>query len=144
MYILEQEGGMSLQIGDRIRRAGKVFGGLINHDAVVVDVSLYGASVVHNDSDKGKVVLVSFSEFAGDRPVFLVVRAKSLQEQEAIVQRALSCLGNPYGLLNFNSEHFANYAQSGVASSPQLQGATFIGLAVVAGLAIAFTPRRSA
>jgi hypothetical protein len=55
--------------------------------------------------------------------------------QEEIVQRALSLLGERYDLILFNCEDLANYAQTGVAYSPQV---LFFGLAIVGAAALLY------
>lgn len=57
-------------------------------------------------------------------------------EQEQVVQRALSLIGQPYDLLKFNCEHLAYYAQTGVPRSPQLAAAFVLGIiCLVVGVA---------
>lgn len=48
------------------------------------------------------------------------------QRQEA-VQRALDLVGQPYSLINFNCEHFAEFVQYGKSKSNQVENA-FAGL----------------
>jgi hypothetical protein len=56
--------------------------------------------------------------------------------QEQVVRRSLSLLGQQYDLLNFNCEHAAYYAATGIKRSPQL-GFAVLALAVF-GLVWAF------
>jgi hypothetical protein len=74
--------------------------------------------------------------FSGGRPVRVISRVVgSVFDQEQVVQRALSLVGQRYDLLNFNCEHVAYYAQTGVAKSPQLGFAALCLLVVFGFLA---------
>jgi len=94
--------------------------------------------VVHNHKSCC-VQLTSLQAFSGGRPIRVTSRvAGSWFEQEQVVQRALSLVGKPYNLLNFNCEHAAYYAQTGEAKSPQLGFAlVFCLLGIVGMLALA-------
>jgi hypothetical protein len=57
-----------------------------------------------------------------------------LQRKEA-VQRALTLLGKPYSLIDFNCEHFAEHVQHGKARSRQVEN-VFGGLLVLLFIAL--------
>jgi hypothetical protein len=116
---------MQYQIGDKLRRPGFP----TYHDGIYVGPSsLYGEDVVHGDKAAGVVRLVRLSEFAAGQRAEVVSRARSRQDGWAIRQRALSLIGRRYDLLNFNCEHLANYAQTGVPFSPLVGGAIAVGI----------------
>ena len=103
----------NLQNGDMIEVVGPPFP---RHVAIYAK----GRGVVHNQKSCC-VVLTDMAGFSRGRPVGLISRVVgSWVEQEQVVQRALSLVGQRYDLLNFNCEHAAYYAQTGIAKSPQL------------------------
>jgi hypothetical protein len=105
----------NLQNGDMIEVVGLPFP---RH----VGIYASGRGVVHNHKSCC-VELTSMAGFSGGRPVRVISRVVGPWfEQEQAVQRALSLVGQRYDLLNFNCEHAAYYAQTGVAKSPQLVG----------------------
>lgn len=113
-----------LQNGDMVE--------VINPFSFSRHVGIYaaGRGFIHND--KGHcVALVDEATFTGGRKMKITSRvAGGWYEQELVVQRALSLIGQPYDLLKFNCEHLAYYAQTGVPRSPQLA----TGLAVLFGV----------
>lgn len=85
-----------------------------------VGIYASGRGVVHNHKSCC-VELTRIEDFSGGRPIRVISRVVgSWIEQENVVQRALSLIGQRYNLLNFNCEHAAYHAQTGVAKSPQL------------------------
>ena len=76
--------------------------------------------VAHNSKKHGKVVIETTQEFSGGAHI-TVMRHAAPGTQEFVVQRALRMLGTKYDLVNWNCEHFANYAQTGHLSSEQLR-----------------------
>ena len=121
-----------LQNGDMVE--------VINPFSFSRHVGIYaaGRGFIHNDP-ACCVRLTDEAAFTAGRKMRLIGRALGGPfEQEQVVQRALSLVGQPYDLLKFNCEHLAYYAQTGVARSPQLELAVlcFLGvLCVVAGSA---------
>ena len=133
--------GIPIQIGDiiQINRFG--------YQHVGVYIGRHGQiihAVVHNRKGEG-IVVSSYEEFAAGLEVQIRQQATiPLHERGIIVQRALSLVGTKYDLINFNCEHAAYYAQSGVAQSPQVNNAVagmavggliFLGLAVASAIA---------
>lgn len=128
-----------IQIGDMIRI--ERFG--YNHIGIYVGRRNYSeACVVHNCKGRG-VMLSTLEEFSGNSPIFLHQQATvQHHERELIAQRALALLGTQYDLINFNCEHAANFAQRGVAVSPQIAGAAVIGF-IACGLSVSNSPSAS-
>jgi len=113
-----------LQNGDMVE--------VINPFSFTRHVGIYaaGRGFIHNDP-ACCVRLTDEATFTGGRKMRLIGRVTGgLFEQEQVVQRALSLIGQPYNLLKFNCEHLAYYAQTGVARSPQLA----TGLAALLGI----------
>jgi hypothetical protein len=52
-------------------------------------------------------------------------------ERRIAIERALKQLGQPYDLINYNCEHFANYVQTGKPISTQVGWGIFAAIAVV-------------
>src|SRR5574341_2630966 len=98
---------MPVQVGDKIRVLGSA--GFYHYGVYVGLQGPNGEDVVHNDKSGG-VELVHFEDFAAGRPVEIVQQAPSWNMQEEVLSRALSLLGTPYRLIDFNCEHFANYS----------------------------------
>jgi len=129
---------MSFLRGDKIAVTRQTRFGEVEHEAIYVGwiLGYYGYWVIENHKEKG-VQYSLFEDFANDQAVRLVARiARDRAEQEAIIHRAEQMLGTPYHAVFFNCEHLANFAQTGSASSPQLQryvAGAILG-AMVAGL----------
>ena len=99
-----------------------------------VGVYAAGRGVIHN-SKGGFVQLTDAATFSGGKPMRAIWRVGGTwYDQEAAVNRAMSLIGRPYDLLNFNCEHAAYYALTGKPRSPQLGFAlaalAFVGLLV--------------
>src|SRR5262245_26765091 len=122
-----------LQLGDKILVVGAPNFG---HVGIVIDLPLFGSAVVaHNQKGRG-VEFVSLEEFAAGRAVKVISRVTGgPQVRREMVTRARSLAGCAYDLVTFNCEHYANYVQTGVASSPQVQ-AGFAVAAVLLGLVL--------
>ena len=119
-----------LQNGDMVE--------VINPFSFSRHVGIYaaGRGFIHNDP-ACCVRLTDEATFTGGRKMRLIGRVTGgLFEQEQVVQRALSLIGQPYDLLKFNCEHLAYYAQTGVARSPQLAAGFAVALAIIFLIAI--------
>ncbi len=125
---------MSLATGDKLQRPGPLG---TWHVGIYLGQDYLGRDwVIHNDKG-GYVKEDLLSTFAAGHPISLAQRtARTLWEQQQIIARARSLLGQQFDLINFNCEHFANYAQAGKASSPQLRFAA--GAAAVFSLILLF------
>src|SRR5258708_5193992 len=100
-----------------------------------VGVYAAGRGIIHN-SKGGFVQLTDPATFSGGKPMRAIWRVGGMwYEQEVAVNRAMSLIGQPYNLLNFNCEHAAYYAITGKRRSPQLGLAlaalAFVGLLVL-------------
>jgi len=119
---------MNFQSGDIVERPGPAG---TKHRAVVAGVDGWGRLLVIHNAKNLAVRYDLLEVFAAGFPVSLISRvATNWFEQQQIVERAKSLLGKQYDLINFNCDHLVTYAQSGEATSPQLQG-------IVAVLALA-------
>lgn len=127
---------MNLQTGDMIQRPGPL---RTDHVGIYLGRDAWGRQWVIHNAKSGFVHEDLLEMFAAGLPVALKSRvARNSYEQRLIVERARSLLGQKYDLLNFNCDHFATFAQTGVAFSPQLRAfAGFVGMAFVVGLAMA-------
>lgn len=125
---------MVMEIGDKVRVRADF--GFYHYAIYVGPCGPYGEDVVHNEKG-GRVVFAYFHDFADGRDVEVAQRAaRSWEEREAIVRRAISLLGRRYDLVNFNCEHFANYAIAGVLRSETiaaLVALAFVGIGLWAG-----------
>ena len=122
-----------LQNGDMVE--------VINPFSFSRHVGIYaaGRGFVHNDP-ACCVRLTDETTFTGGRKMRLIGRVTGGPfQQEQVVQRALSLIGQPYNLLKFNCEHLAYYAQTGVPRSPQL----VTGLAALLGIVFLVAVGRS-
>jgi hypothetical protein len=114
---------MRLLKGDKLSTTRQTRFGEVEHEAIYIGLILgfAGYWVIENHKEKG-VQYSLFEDYASGQPVRLVARsARTRAEQEAIIQRAEQMIGTPYHAVFFNCEHLANFAQTGTASSPQLQ-----------------------
>ena len=109
---------MELAIGDKLRIVAPL--GFYHYGIYVGRRGAHGEDVIHNNKSGG-VELVSLEDFAAGLPVEIAERGRySFHEREAIARRALSLVGREYRLIDFNCEHAANYALTGVATSPAI------------------------
>lgn len=112
---------MSFQIGDKIQRQGPL--GTF-HVGIYLGWDGFGREWVIHNAKGGEVAETPLEAFAAGLPVTVRNPAPvAWYAQQQIAQRARSLLGKKYDLLNFNCDHFANYAQTGIAFSPQLRSA---------------------
>lgn len=117
---------VGFQPGDMIQRPGP-FG--TTHVGIYIGSNGWNGFVIHNDKDTGIVRQDDLQTFeAGHQATLLRRTARSWYEQQVIVNRAHSLLGQKFDLVNFNCEHLATYAQGGIAQSPQLRIAGILSL----------------
>ena len=73
------------------------------------------------DFRSGPVEEVSLERFANGRPVHIECRSTAALDEQDIVSRARSRLGeNRYRLLTNNCEHFSEWSRFGISRSPQV------------------------
>lgn len=99
---------------------------LPDHFAVI---GWYQGTVI--DATEIGVQVRTIQQCALGRRVELTHAPQTFDHQQATLDRAYSQIGHPYSLLFGNCEHFANWAVTGNAESPQLAGYTAAGLLVL-------------
>ena len=120
--------------GDKLRVPGVL--GTFHYGIVVGRVGSANCGVVHNAKGRG-VVLSEFDEFAAGATVTLASRTPGgWWAQQQVAQRALALIGQRYDLVNFNCEHAATLAQTGRATSTQVQGVALALLILLGVLAL--------
>jgi hypothetical protein len=91
-----------------------------DHDGIIgIPLSDGRATVIDNTRDG--VQARNFEEFADGRRVDYVWVPDSPEQQDAVLNRAYSQLGQPYKLFSANCEHFVSWVVTGVPDSPQLK-----------------------
>ena len=90
-----------------------------------------GGFVAHTTPDLGKHV-GTLEEFASGLPCAILHPRRTDCDFDAVQKRALWDLGKPYNTVTANCEHDTTFAQTGVASSPTLNGV--LAVAIITGL----------
>lgn len=108
---------------------------LHTHWGLLVQDWLGNAVVYANCPGKG-VVRQTLDQFRDGRP-FEIVKATTGLSENQILRRAHQAMGRPYDLLNWNCDHFVQWALGNEVKSPQLKVAATI--AVVLGIAAIVT-----
>ena len=111
---------------------------LVQHHAIYLGADLRGTDwiienkigygvrlVTANEYFKSVIEVTRFERFSGDG-----------YQRRLAVQRALDQVGQPYSLINFNCEAFANYVQHGHTKSDQVTTGLMFGLFALVLLAI--------
>lgn len=103
---------------------------IVQHHAVYLGQNHFGVDLIAENKIGFGVRLVTANDFF--KEVSEVTRVErfnlSNYERKLAVQKALQKLGQPYHLIDFNCEHFAEYIQHGKHKSRQVEN-------VLAGLA---------
>jgi hypothetical protein len=122
---------MRLRVGDKLRVWDpRGFW----HCGIVLDGTPFGSVVIAHNRKSAGVERTTLEQFSQGRPVELESRvAGNARAQAEVVRRAIEHIGRGYDLLSFNCEHYVSYAQTGVASSPQLQLTVVAVLALIIG-----------
>ncbi len=111
---------------------------IVQHHAVYLGQNHLGVDLIAENKIGLGVRLVTAADFFKD--VIEVTRIErfngSNYERKLAVQKALDKLGQPYHLIDYNCQHFANEIQYNLIKSDQVDG-LFEGLKVAAGVAIA-------
>lgn len=89
--------------------------GVIRHVGIATG---YG-TVIHASRRYGQVLETSEKQFSRGKPIRMISHKSSLSGSE-IVSRARRKIGQRYGVLTRNCEHFVQWAVSGQARSRQL------------------------
>jgi hypothetical protein len=120
-------------VGDRLRTRHYFY-----HEGIYVGPrGPNGESIVHNDYDAKRVILTHPEGYTRkDRPIHLAERTPEAQ-REVVAEKAMSMLGTPFDLTQFNCQHFTRLVQHGVAYSPRVQAmALSLGVSILIGVAI--------
>ena len=112
---------------------------IVQHHAVYLGQNHLGVDLIAENKIGFGVRLVTAGDFFKD--VIEVTRIErfngSNYERKTAVQKALDKLGQPYHLIDYNCQHFANEIQYNLIKSNQVDG-LFEGLKVAAGVALVF------
>lgn len=111
--------------------------GLSQHHAIYLGVDSQGTEwVVENYKFVGVRLISAETFFRNKRQITVNRFDGSHIDRFNAVKRALSLLGKPYDLINYNCEHYASYVQNGKAESKQVNVATLILAALFISAAI--------
>ena len=118
----------NLEPGDRIVVPKSLFG-IIKHHALYLGYNDLGEHLICENMIGVGVRLIRVNDFFKD--VISVTRIEKFQgnnfERRKLVEKALSKLGKPYSLINYNCESFCNDVQHNVIKSDQVSKGLFIG-----------------
>lgn len=118
----------NLEPGDRIVVPKSLFG-LVQHHALYLGYNEYGEHLICENVIGVGVKLTRVEDFFSE--VESVTRIEKFAgnnfERKQIVQKALTRLGKPYNLINYNCESFCNDVQHNVIKSAQVSVGLFIG-----------------
>lgn len=119
---------LNLEPGDRIV-IPKSFLGIIQHHALYLGYNREGQHLICENMIGIGVRLIQVEDFFKD--VSSVTRIEKFKgnniERTKLVEKALSKLGKPYSLINYNCESFCNDVQHNVIKSTQVSVGLFIG-----------------
>ena len=129
---------LKLQPGDRIivPKSGL---NLVQHHAIYLGEDDYGNHFMCENIFGRGVQLTRVNEFFMDVKVVTRIEkfSGSNYDRKIMVQKALSRLGKPYNLINYNCESFANDVIHKTAVSKQVKNAMgILGIAIVIGLVL--------
>lgn len=110
----------SLLPGDRLIES--IFQtGFSKHHSIYLGVDQYGIEWISENHKFDGVRLVQANDFFQDNKLYKVEKFKgNYLARIRAVRRALTLLGKPYDLINFNCEHYASHVQTGKAYSRQV------------------------
>ncbi len=112
---------------------------IVQHHALYLGQNHLGVDLIAENKIGFGVRLVTAADFFKD--VIEVTRIEKFNgtnyQRKIAVQKALNKLGQPYLLIDYNCQHFANEIQYNLIKSDQVDG-LFEGLKVAAGVAITF------
>jgi hypothetical protein len=120
---------LNLEPGDRIV-VPKSFFGIIQHHALYLGYDSLGQHLICENIIGVGVKLTRVDVFFQD--VRSITRIEKFQgnnfERRKLIEKALSKIGMPYSLINYNCESFCNDVQHNVIKSAQVSVGLFIGL----------------
>jgi hypothetical protein len=108
------------------------------HFGILAGIGPMGWMVMHASKDRGAFVITTYEEFCEGQPVDYTWLPATYEQQQAVLQRAQSLLGQPYNLLMANCEDYVNWIVTGTARSLQREAATVGTLALFALAALLF------
>lgn len=110
---------------------------LVQHHVIYLGQNYSGQDLIAENAVGMYVRIITADQFFKENPEITRIErfSGSNSERKAAIERALKKLGQPYDLINFNCEHFANYVQTGEIKSNQVGWGLFA-LGVLAVLAI--------
>lgn len=126
-----------LKPGDKVEVPKSNFN-LVQHHTVVLGQDFQGQDLMAENVAGSYVRIITAADFflANPRITRITPFVGSSLDRRVAIQRALEKVGSPYDLINFNCEHFANYVQSGKATSDQVSwGLLILGILAIALLA---------
>ena len=95
--------------------------GLSQHHAIYLGVDRQGIEwVAENYKFQGVRKIKASEYFTTEKHFHTQPFQGSYQQRIEAVKRALSKMGEPYDLIKFNCEHYAEYVQTGRAASKQV------------------------
>jgi hypothetical protein len=101
---------------------------IVQHHAIYLGQNHWGIDLIAENVFGLSVRIIPADQFFNENPLITRIErfnGENFQRRIAI-ERALEKLGQPYNLINYNCEHFANYVQTGVAKSSQVGWALVI------------------
>lgn len=118
----------NLESGDRVI-VPKSLLGLVQHHALYLGYNEFGEHLMCENVIGNGVILTRVDSFFQD--IKSVTRIEKFNgnnlQRKLIVQKALSRLGIPYSLINYNCESFCNDVQHNIIKSAQVSVGLFIG-----------------
>jgi hypothetical protein len=127
----------SLKPGDKII-VPKSWLRIIQHHVVYLGQNYLGQHLIGENVVGAFVRVVTAEQFFVENPEITRIErfGGTNAERKIAVARALEKLGQPYDLINFNCEHFANYVQTGFLKSNQVGwGLLILGVIAIAAVA---------
>lgn len=118
----------NLEPGDRVI-VPKSLLGLVQHHALYLGYNEFGEHLMCENVIGNGVILTRVDSFFQD--IKSVTRIEKFNgnnlQRKLIVQKALSRLGRPYSLINYNCESFCNDVQHNIIKSAQVSVGLFTG-----------------
>lgn len=108
----------------------KSFLNIIEHYAIYLGQTSEGIDLFSENNNEAGVRLITATDlFKENHKIIRIKKFKgTVQERREAVHSALSDLGKPYSLINYNCEHYANKVQFGTPYSSQVKWGIFSGL----------------
>jgi hypothetical protein len=127
----------NLKPGDKIV-VPKSWMQVIQHHVIYLGQNHLGVHLIAENAVGLYVRVITVDQFFQENPQVTRIdqfAGNNVQRRHA-VERALKMVGQPYDLINFNCEHFANYVQKGVLKSDQMGwGILLLGVLAIAAFA---------